>query len=758
MIKKGLSPEISSLIHHVELNQSGWWKKAVAQVLRGVLWKRTSVMTMAELQSAMNQELGIHLTDDMLTKQIELLTRQGSVLQMPGPNFKLTERARQELTEAHTKAVQEQEACQAQFLAACEQFCPDLDAEKVWADFSKALLSAIHVTGANLFHLLADGNLERDVDWLTNFLSKFDRQHKEGLRKLLSVFFAPESHVCRNQVLRLLTAHFFAEASQLRPETLALIEGEKKVRSIKVVLDTNFIFSILGLHDNPGDGAALSLLDIAQKAGRNLEIKFYVLPSTIDEAQRVLLNQMHRVERIRTTRAMAQLAITQPLPSVAKKFFDAAAKVQGLTAAAFFQPYLDDLRTILRGKGISVLDAHPTVYNQRQDVVDDVLDEQHREEVELTEDRRKGYESLLHDAVLWHAVHDRRSPDADSPFEVEFWAVSMDWRLISFDRRKRSSNQSRLPVVLHPSNLVQLVQFWVPRSKELEESLVDSLRLPLFFQSFDPDDERATIRVLEALSRYENVGDLPEHTLQKVLANRALRGRLKDADVSNEETIALIREEILSEHGAALAQLEVARGALKQTEDSLVREQLTRQQSEEQREAAAKELLKAQARAEAAESFAATADRDHKDASEKLRLAHKALDAQRAHNETLVLADERRRVRLRYVLFFLLAPSAVGVMVVYFGYQSTVELLPSLASGWKKWAFAVGAGLLPLAISFVVSQYYVPKRVHLADWRVSNTIALVGKKGILAPVIFVCSTVFQGGTWDWVKAATGFNP
>lgn len=235
MSKKSLSPEIASLIHHVELNQSGWWKKAVAQVVRGVLWKKESAMTMAELQSAMKHEIGIRLTDDVLTKQLDLLVGQGSVSRLPGPNFKLTEKTRQELTDAHAKAVREQDACHAQFLSSCALACPDLNADQVWAEFGTALLGAIHVTGANLFHLLADGNLEREVDWLAEFLSKFDGQHREGLRKLLAAFFAPGNHVCRNQVLRLLTAHFFAEASQLRPETLALIEGEKKVRSIKVV-------------------------------------------------------------------------------------------------------------------------------------------------------------------------------------------------------------------------------------------------------------------------------------------------------------------------------------------------------------------------------------------------------------------------------------------------------------------------------------------------------------------------------------------
>ncbi len=304
MNKKMLSPEIVSLIHHVELNQNGWWRKAVAQVVRGVLWKTKTPMTQAELSSALKRELGIQLTEDVLVKQLESLALQGAVTRLPGPNFKLTEKAQQELTSAHELATKEQEACRTDFLAACTKHCPNLDGEKVWGEFTKALVGAIQVTGANLFHLLADGNLERDVDWFAEFLGKFDHAEQVGLRSILATFFAPENRVCRSQVLRLLSAHFFAEASQLRPETLALIEGDKKTRSIKVVLDTNFIFSVLGLHDNPGDDAALSLVEVAQKAGRSLDVRFYVLPSTLDEAQRALLNQMHLVERIRTTRVL----------------------------------------------------------------------------------------------------------------------------------------------------------------------------------------------------------------------------------------------------------------------------------------------------------------------------------------------------------------------------------------------------------------------------------------------------------------------
>jgi hypothetical protein len=743
---KHLSPELVSLIHHVELNQSGWWKKAVGQVIKGVLWKEKKPLTIVELKVALRRDVGISLPDDVLDKQLEILATQHSVVVLPGPNFKLTEREMQGLTDSRQKALGEQEECKVSFLSACLINCPTLKGPLIWEQFQRTLLNAIQVTGANLFHLLADGNLEREIDWVAAFLSRFNTEQHEGLRRVLSAFFALSNHACRNQVLRLLTAHFFAEASQLRPETLAVIEGKRTKRTIKIVLDTNIVFSVLKLHDNPGDDSALSLVDIAQHTGRNLEIKLYVLPATLEEAKRTLGYQMDLVDRIRTTQAMARAAVRQPLPSIVKKFFAAAALSPGLSASSFFQPYIDDLQTILRGKGIETLEAHPAIYNQRQDVVDDVLDEMRREEHDVPESKRKGYETHLHDAVLWHAVNDRRSQLADSPFDVEYWAVSIDWRLIAFDRTKREGSESKMPVVLHPSNLVQLVQFWVPRTQELEDSLVDSLRLPLFFQSFDPEDERATVQVLRAISRFENVGDLPEETVTSILANQALRRRLSDSDASNDEILALVKEELFSEHKAVLIALEQTKGHLSTVVVSLADERASREQSEKALESTNRQLTEAQQKVEAAEQKAATA--------EQRRLVK---EQELLRSEQEAASSQISLVRLLYGLLAVVIPSVVGAGLGAAAYFTIGGIAKSIGS-MPIWAAAVSIGLAPLVIAFVFSSFYTRQYPSLQSWWLTCAIDWVGKKAIAAPVTLAAAAVFQGGVWDWVKAFTEWKP
>ena len=737
MTIRPLAPEIVSLIHHVELNESGWWKKAVGQVVQGVLWKEETPKCISELQSAMMQNVGVNLSADALEKLLSTLITQGAITELPGKKFKLSEHARQSLTKAQQIAKSEQDECTATFLASCAENCPTLDASSVWEHFKRSLLHSIQVAGANLFHLLADGKLQRDFDWAHGFLSRFDAAHHEGLYQVLQAFFAPKNHACRNQVLRLLTAHFFAEASQLKPETIAAIEGKRTKRTIKVVLDTNFIFSVLQLHDNPGDDSALSLVDISRQAGQKLEIKLYVLPGTLEEAKRVIAHQMSLVERIRATAAMSRAALRQPLPSIAKKFFDAAVRNPDLSARAFFQPYIDDLKTILQGKGIEVLDAHPAVYNQRQDVVDDVLDEMKREEKEIPEAKRKGYEAHLHDAVLWHAVKDRRPALVDSPFDVEYWAVSIDWRLIAFDRKKRAANASNLPVVLHPSNLVQLVQFWVPRSQQLETSLVDSFRLPLFFQSFDADDEKATIQVLQALSRFENIDDLPAATVRSVLTNRALRGRLKEADASNDEAFALVREELLNEHQAALSLLEQTQGHLNTTAASLDSERMSREALDDALLATQEQLRDSEESVRSAEQRAIESEHLRKAGEQHLRQISEA-----------ATVAQRDLVRLRYFLIAILTPSLIGFALGV----SALLAFPTSLGATQKWPAAILIGLTPLAVACLISPYFTMKHAALQSWRVARIVNWIGKKALIAPASLALIAIYQGGVWDWVKA------
>lgn len=702
-----LSPEIVSLIHHVELNESGWWKKAVGQVIKAGLWTRNAALTITELQIQLKRDLGVKIPEPTIITQLQGLGTQGAVITLPDGRVKLSEQTRNELTIAHSLAEQEKKSCEAIFFGACEKYCPDLPANQVFEEFTRSLQRSVQIAGANLFHLIVDGKLERDIDWLAPFLLKFGSSQQEGLRAVLGAFFAPGNLACRNQILRVLSARFFAEASQLSTETLKLIEAERKKKSIKLVLDTNFLFSILQLHDNPGDESAHSLIEVAKNSGHSLELKLYVLPSTLEEAKRALVSQVRLIESLRVTMAMSRASMNMPMPSIAKKFLAAAKLSPGLKAAEFFRPYIDDLQTVLKGKGINVLDAHPSRYNVRPDVIDDVMSEKKREEAEVPEGKRKGYETLLHDAVLWHAVNDRRNANDNSPFEVEYWAVSIDWRLIALDRQKRLSNVTHLPVVLHPSNLMQFIQFWIPRTSAIDEVLVDSLRLPLYFQSFDPDDERATVRVLSAISRFENINDISESTMKLVLANQVLRGRIKEGDASNDEIYQLVREEFLAIHKATASELTGKIGELNTVSEEV--ERVSDSLKSVNRE---KELVE--------------------------------IERDKAHGELAFI---------RYAVKVMLVPAIASVVCAYVAFYFTVDVF---SKDWLRFLFVLGVGLVPPTIGVLLSPSLTRDDKYLSGYRVVKFFNYLGAKGNFL-ITVTSGAIFAGAVWDGVKYLAGIG-
>jgi hypothetical protein len=75
---------------------------------------------------------------------------------------------------------------------------------------------------------------------------------------------------------------------------------------------------------------------------------------------------------------------------------------------------------------------------------------------------------------------------------------------------------------------------------------LSNLRFPFLFTEFDADTELTTIRIIEQLSRYENVNDLKEDTVTSILFNQALRQKIQ----SNDDRIidpVLVKDAIIEE-------------------------------------------------------------------------------------------------------------------------------------------------------------------------------------------------------------------
>ncbi|MEC5344047.1 hypothetical protein ABRZ24_15750 [Brenneria populi] len=539
MVAKPLPSELVSLIHYVELNQSGWWKKATGQIIKGFLCDEPEPVSLEYVHDKINKTLGLYIPDDNFKDQINDLLSRHSIIKINN-RFSLSETELQLLSKNRLKAKQEEIDTEIFFKKTLNESGLDIDYDSAWFFLKEELIKSIHNIGANTYKFLRDGSLRRDHDWLRSFLSKYPEKNHISLKRCISELLSPSNQSTKNYILRLLNAHFFVEATQLSKATIDSLDKVNKQREIKIILDTNFVFSVLGLHDNPSNESAESLLELPGKIG-GLTIRYYVLRRTLEEIESVLSYQLERLKNFKFSPNLSvAVRRTGSINGIIAKFFEECEKnKETLSPEAYFLPYTKGLSILLDSKNIKILEWPTLHYPTQQSVIDDLIRiEEHQKNKPISE--RKRYEAILHDIIFWNAIQDNRDKIASSPLNENCWGVTLDWSLIRFDQVKRKYNKSNLPVVLHPTNFLQLIQFWIPRGEKLESGIMDSMRLPLFFSEFNAEDEQITLEIITKLSTYNNIKDIDVDTLSHILADTALKDKIKEGDKSNENIISII--------------------------------------------------------------------------------------------------------------------------------------------------------------------------------------------------------------------------
>ena len=197
-----------------------------------------------------------------------------------------------------------------------------------------------------------------------------------------------------------------------------------------------------------------------------------------------------------------------------------------------------------REAGVELYNQKLDQYSMRQDVVDDIEMIMEHERERYPEVRRKTYEKVAHDTILWHLVSDQRPPFVETPTDARDWILTVDFRLIGFDSFKRKKGDSNFPLCLHPTSLIQMLQFWVPRTHEFEEAMLGGLRLPFLFQEFDAKAEQTSLTILSRLGRFSGSESFSEDAVIDVVLNDGLRTRIDRGQPAQEE-IELIRDAYL---------------------------------------------------------------------------------------------------------------------------------------------------------------------------------------------------------------------
>lgn len=576
MPPKGLSSETVSLVQHVELNKAGWWGTAErAMILSAArdLCLAGRPPSVEELTKRLAVAFHISIPSTRFNSHVSELVKAQSLLEIGG-GLKVTESALREMESNLRQTQAVADAAKDRFAEILQARCPDLGPADVWPLFNDQFLTPlVRRIGVNTYRLMSGLEVYDYRAELTPLLENFPTELHSAIKASIESFLDPGHTAIRSYVLSLLNAYFVIEASGLTDDALQRLgRAYSAIPAFNLFLDTNFLFSILGLHENPSNEAAVLLAQLIRQVSDKVLIRPYVLPCTIDEAKRVIDVTAQRLAGVRLTPNLAEGAIESGVSGMAERFAQESRKVKGgLRADDYFGPYLRNLVQVVRTRGVELFNEDLGPLRKRQDFIDD-LNSLLEHEQNSHAKKPKGYEQVEHDLLLWYFVQSKRPALVESPLEGRFWVVTVDFRFLAFDSFKRRHSTIGVPICVHPTTLTQMLQFWVPRSVEFEKAMLGMMRLPLLFQAFDLKAEQVTIRILDALGRFESVQDLPVETVNAILTNEALRTRMKDVR-EIEDAVALVSDALIAENRRWRGQFERAEKEARALRERLLAEE-----------------------------------------------------------------------------------------------------------------------------------------------------------------------------------------
>ena len=678
---------LTRLVQHVALNESGWWERALERLTLACAYS-LGPSTRDELCEMVNESSGLQRNSNRLLSSISRLLDKGHLVVL-GDQIRVAEAVNTEFHRQEEDTLASEDAAYRRFERLAQRQGLGDRARELWSVLEEdVVLPLIEHMGARAYGLINPSS-HQDIETMSTRIEKLVERHGTDVRDLFGTFIDPTDDDVRAFVLRRLNAQYVLTAGALPEEELDhLAQLTVTPSRIDIFLDTNFLLSILGLHNNPSNAVAVELLDLVEQLKNRINLKLYVLPITVDETRRVVRNVSMRLSEFRPLSNIARAASRITSRDLVKRYFEQLQQSPTLTPDDFFHPYDSGLVPLLRAKSVELYNTDLSSLRLDQEVIDDVL-AQEEYQSNSRPDGPKPYDANLHDMVLWHFSSRHRAVPREHPLEVPSWIVTIDYGFIRFDKYKQRAQPRHLPLCLHPSSLIYLFQFWVPSSTRLDEALVGSLRQPLLFLDFDIPSEQVTLRILAQLSQYANAENLDSDVAAEILTNTALRERIASAPPDRSADEQIVREvlpQVLNDLGEQVLALRRQLDEERQSKKDLQR-QAAAVDSERSRRYVAERALRQ------ADDRASQAVEDREELSARVRTLEDIKLQYEDHVKVQEEANSRRTVRRQLVLRFFLtllvaATSALG------GYVVLRQWIPDV----PRYAVAIAVALLALVL------------------------------------------------------------
>ncbi|MBA3769318.1 MAG: hypothetical protein H0X08_02250, partial [Blastocatellia bacterium] len=209
-----LTPELISLVHHVELNKAGWMDETIRQLILTKLSTIDDSVDLDGLVTLLSEATTREIGRDRIGRQAELLLRSFDLTSPISGKFKVSEVNRKRYKEAIQAAESLDERVKTVFGEAFENIPFEYDRVELWANFTTGYLNPLlSQLGATTFKLFTGDGGSVELPRFDVFLFPYPPSLHEQLQEAVEAFLRSGDDDVRAFILGSLNAFYFIEAA-----------------------------------------------------------------------------------------------------------------------------------------------------------------------------------------------------------------------------------------------------------------------------------------------------------------------------------------------------------------------------------------------------------------------------------------------------------------------------------------------------------------------------------------------------------------
>ena len=446
-------------------------------VLAAAVESGGSFATLGECQGAIATLFNnLEIEFDELRQIVDLLVAEGAC-EKAGGGFQLSDEQHQQLEQQATASRATEDQAFHDWEVSVRAIDPDLTEEDFGAlrkDLDAWLERVIERHGVEAALILYPENpraheLYRQLDDLGLSFLPHDRSTpvRRIRERAIQLFVQQPTPEQRTYLSNLLNVTYFLTVLSLDPSASHLVQ--ERVQGHRIYLDTNVLYRALGLSKVREVLSARRLLDLAKQVGFELAIT----PWTLNE----LKESLRRAEQSVKNRALPPRELAHLMAEATSQEGFVTAywrqyKDKGISPQDFFEFY-SALETLLEQDGIKVIDEGIRAIDGNEQAIERELPVLERV---LVHDK---VEPLLRHDVKHRLLIERLRGAGNLTFaNARYWFLTQDSALPRYAELRSDRDQGGVPFCSSTSAWTQIMRSLVPRTDDLDQTLVDLLASP----------------------------------------------------------------------------------------------------------------------------------------------------------------------------------------------------------------------------------------------------------------------------------------